>query len=479
MKPSNLLFIMSDEHTREVLGCYGNRIAQTPHLDALAGRGTRFVNAYTNSPICVPARAGFATGRYVHQTRCWDSAQHYHGQIPSWGHRLMERGHRVTSIGKLHYRDTRDSNGFDEEILPLHAHKGLGWVRGLLRKELRDFPETADFAQKIGPGESAYTQFDRKVCGAACDWLRQAGTGSDDDKPWVLFVGFVAPHFPLIAPQRFYDLYAFAPIPRPRQYEMQRHRLNPAVAALRDFYNYNDYFDPQRLKIALASYYGLCSFLDDNIGQILTILKAYGLSQNTRVIYTSDHGECLGNRGMWTKQVMYEESAAIPLIMAGSDIPANRTVNTPVSLADGYPTIIESSGETLIEEDKGLPGRSWIRIANEPDTERIVFSEYHDGGSITGSYMIRIGPWKYIYHVGYSPELYNLDRDPHETQDLAHDPGHADVCRECLAALHRILDPEAVNAMAFEDQRRKIGALGGVEACRQSENWGGFSPISF
>ena len=155
MKPSNLLFIMSDEHTREVLGCYGNRIAQTPHLDALAGRGTRFVNAYTNSPICVPARAGFATGRYVHQTRCWDSAQHYHGQIPSWGHRLMECGHRVTSIGKLHYRDTRDSNGFDEEILPLHAHKGRGSVQGLLRKELPDYPEAADFAQEIGPGESS------------------------------------------------------------------------------------------------------------------------------------------------------------------------------------------------------------------------------------------------------------------------------------------------------------------------------------
>ena len=236
MKPTNVLFIMSDEHTREILGCYGNQIVKTPNLDALAQRGTQFVNAYTNSPICVPARAGFATGRYIHQTRCWDSAQPYHGQIPSWGHRLIAAGHRVVSIGKLHYRDSRDQNGFIEEILPVHILNGIGWTKGLLRENLPEYPEAADFAREIGPGETTYTHYDRKVCKAACNWLRNEAPAYTD-KPWVLFVGLVAPHFPLIAPRSFYELYSSDDIPRPRLSGLEARSMHQAVVAVRNFFN--------------------------------------------------------------------------------------------------------------------------------------------------------------------------------------------------------------------------------------------------
>jgi choline-sulfatase len=135
MHPTNLLVIMSDEHSRRVLGCYGNRLVRTPHLDSLAARGTRFTDAYCNSPICVPSRASFATGRHVHDIRFWDNANPYDGSVPSWGHRLMAAGSRVTSIGKLHYRDSKDPNGFDEEIIPLHVVDGIGGpVHGFLRQ---------------------------------------------------------------------------------------------------------------------------------------------------------------------------------------------------------------------------------------------------------------------------------------------------------------------------------------------------------
>jgi arylsulfatase A-like enzyme len=124
----NLLFIMSDEHTRSVLGCYGNRVVHTPNLDQLAAEGTRFTNAYTPSPVCVSARASLATGRWVHDTGAWSSAEPYDGTIPGWGHRLIDAGHRVASVGKLHYRQTGDPNGFDEELLPLHVVGGVGWA---------------------------------------------------------------------------------------------------------------------------------------------------------------------------------------------------------------------------------------------------------------------------------------------------------------------------------------------------------------
>ena len=158
MQPTHLLFIMSDEHNKRVLGCYGHPTIRTPNFDRLAARGTRFTNAYTNCPICVPARASFATGQYVNQIRYWDNAIAYDGRVPTWGHRLMAQGHHVSSIGKLHYLDSDPKrNGFDEEILPLHIVNGVGDLLGLIRDELPRRPGSAKLGPEAGPGESEYT----------------------------------------------------------------------------------------------------------------------------------------------------------------------------------------------------------------------------------------------------------------------------------------------------------------------------------
>ena len=154
MRPTNLLFILSDEHNKRVTGCDGHPMIRTPNLDGLARRGTRFTSAYTNCPICAPARASFATGRYVHQVRCWDNAIAYQGQPASWGHRLMAQGHRVVSIGKLHYKaSTPEVNGFDEEILPMHIVNGVGDLLGLIRDELPRRPGSLRLGPEAGRGE--------------------------------------------------------------------------------------------------------------------------------------------------------------------------------------------------------------------------------------------------------------------------------------------------------------------------------------
>ena len=475
MKPCNTLFILSDEHQRDITGCYGNSLIKTPHLDALAARGTRFTRAYTPCPICVPARTALATGRHVFQTRSWDNAHPYHGEIPSWGHRLMQAGHEVVSIGKLHYRDTRDPNGFSNEILPLHVLNGIGDLLGLIRRPPAARGNMQALARDAGPGASSYTDYDREIASAACDWLQGRARNKAHeapDKPWVLFVSFVRPHFPLVAPPEFFAMYPPDQMPLPRLYASGERPTHEAVKVLRDCMNYDDYFDEAKARIAIAAYYALVSFLDDNIGRVLGALDEAGLAGDTRVIYTSDHGDNLGNHGLWGKSVMYEESAAIPMILAGPDVPRGTTTDAGASLIDCYRTLLEGAGMPMPAEDEVLPSRSLWEMTRGGDPQRAVLSEYHAAGSNTGTYMIRRGRWKYIHFVGYPAQLFDLQTDPFEANDLAGRPDMQGILATCEAALRATLDPEAVSALAFADQAARIAASGGEEAIRVRGDFG-------
>jgi choline-sulfatase len=468
MPGQNVLFIMSDEHSKRVAGCYGNSIVRTPNIDRLAAEGTRFTSAYCNSPICVPSRASFATGRYVKDIRFWDNGNPYDGSVPGWGHHLKETGHRVDSIGKLHYRRTEDDNGFSHEIQPLHVLEGRGDIQGMLRSPPPRRASTAQLAGDAGEGNSTYLDYDRSIRDAACGWLEEAA-GRRDQKPWMLLVSFVCPHFPLVAPPEFFRLYDQAKLPLAQLRGHGEFPDHPVLKKLREVQNYEDHFqDEAHVRKAMAAYYGMVSFLDDNIGRVLKALEKNGLAEDTLVIYSSDHGDNLGARTMWGKSNMYEESAGVPMLIKGKGIPAGKVVDTPVSLVDGYPTFIEAMGEQLTETERNeLPGHSLIDIANGAAPERTVLSEYHAVASITGVFMIRHGRFKYIHYEGYRPQLFDLEADPLEMRDLALEPGHESDLAACDEALRRVCDPAAVTALAFADQARRIEAFGGPEAVRK------------
>lgn len=461
MKKTNVLMIMSDQHNRKVLGCYGNPLVKTPNLDRLAARGTLFTDAYCNSPICVPSRASFATGRYVHQIRYWDNADPYDGRLPAWGHRLMARGHRVTSIGKLHYRETLDPNGFDEEILPMHVVDGTGDLLGLIRDGLPRRNKGLNYVKEAGGGESTYTRYDREILGESLRWLKEEAP-RHTDKPWVLFVSFVCPHPPMIAPAPFYRLYPHDRVPRPVQYWTEA-SPHPAVEAFRDA-AYWERLDEAAVRKAVAAYYGLVSFLDDNIGTLLQTLTDLGLADDTRVVYTSDHGENLGNHSLWGKSVMYEDSAGVPMIMAGPDIPEGEVVTAPVSLVDCHPTLLDAVGAMPNEEEAMLPGHSLFSLAHGERPPRTLFCEYHAANSTTGTYMIRHGQYKYVHYVQYRPQLFHLGDDPDEERDLAGGEAYGPLLAECEAELRAVVDPEAADAAARADQAETIARHGGREA---------------
>ena len=473
---TNVLFIMSDEHSREVAGCYGNSIVHTPHIDALAARGVVFENAYCNSPICVPSRASLATGDYVHRIGYWDSAAAYDGRVPSWHHRVRDAGYDMVSIGKLHYRGASDDNGMSEVLHPIYIVDGIGDTHGLLRRDKRVREVARELATEAGRGTSPYTRFDMEVADATVRWLHER-RDREDGKPWVLFSSMVSPHYPLIAPDEFYDRYAGVDLPRPRLYDEADRPDHPVIAHYRETWNYDDFFDAERLRDGLTAYYGLCSFLDFRIGRILAALEESGFAEDTLVIYTSDHGESLGNRGLWGKSVMYEESSGVPLVMAGPGVAAGQRCATPVSLVDVYPTVVESACGALDARERALPGANLITLAREQPADRVVFSELHDDGSMTGEFMVRLGNWKLVHYVGYPPQLFDLAADPFEELDLAGRPETADVQSRLYDELHGIVDPDAVNRLAFADQQARIESLGGVEAILSRPDFN-FTPLA-
>jgi choline-sulfatase len=246
-------------------------------------------------------------------------------------------------------------------------------------------------------------------------------------------------------------------------------QAKPAHSELKNvasFFEYDRYFDEDKMRKAKAAYYGLTSFMDNCVGRVLNALDASGAADNTIVVYVSDHGDMMGDQGFWTKQVMYEQSVGVPMIAAGPNIPSGKRIKTGTSLLDLAATAKDIAG---INSNNGA-GKSLCSIANEPDDpDRTIFSEYHDGGSTTGTFMVRWQNWKFVYYVNHDPQLFDLEEDPNELMNLTVHAVNNVRIQEALAEgekrLRDICDPEAVNTRCFADQTQRIEDLGGRDAC--------------
>lgn len=453
----NILIIMADEFQARAMGCAGHPVVRTPNIDRLARSGRRYSAAYTPSPICVPARAAFATGRHIHRTGHWCNALPYAGNPPGWAHRLRDAGYDTVSVGKLHHRSADDDNGFSEEILPMHVLNGVGWIKGMIREGGQTVDHGSDLAAMTGPGEDPYTDYDRRIADRAVAWIRRRGA-EPKDRPWAMFASFVRPHFPLTCPREFLDFYPPTAMPLPTPSNPSGPEQHPVLQGVRAFNNYDDYFDDQRRRLAAASYFGLCTMVDSFVGRLCRALDETGLLRDTIVLFVSDHGESLGARGLWTKCTMLEESVTIPMILSGPGVAANTVDENPVSLLDVHATALAAAG---IHGDENPDSRSLLG-PSAPD--RAILSQYHDGGAITGMFMLRWKQWKYVAYPGYAAQLFDLAQDPGERSDLALLPGAAPILEGMRARLFALCDIEAVNAQAFADQSARIAALGGRDA---------------
>ncbi|HEX2885204.1 sulfatase-like hydrolase/transferase [Vineibacter terrae] len=463
-RPRNLLFLLSDNHARSVIGCYGNRAAVTPNIDGLATRGVRFTQAQTASPICCPARAALATGRYPHRTGYWDNAIVYDGRIPSWMHALRHAGHDVVSVGKLHFRSSDDDNGFSREIAPMHILNGKGGVSMLLRwsgEEPVNRGQWELYFEQSGIGETGYQRYDRAITEQSIDWLKNEAGKSG--KPWALFVSYVSAHPPFTVPQRLYDLYKDKDLSLPPLFRPEERPDHPAVAHLRHQMDTREIRDEARLLDIQRCYLALSTHLDEQIGAVLKALDELGLTDDTLIIYSTDHGESVGAHGLMGKSHLYEPAIGVPLIMAGADLPQGHVVDEPVSHVDLYPTIVEGAG-LAPPDSPDLDGESLWPIISGARRRRPPLAEYHAAGSRNAGFVLRDGALKLIYHVGAPAQLFDLAADPNEGHDLAGTPaGHA-AAAALEAKLRAICDPEEVDRRAKADQQAKAEFWGGNAA---------------
>jgi len=441
----NILVIMSDQHSPHLLGCYGNEVVRTPNLDRLAAEGMRFSDAYCAAPLCVPSRMSFLTGRTPSHNRCWDNAQTLHSAIPTWAHVLGAAGYETALIGRMHFVGPDQRHGFEQRPIGefMARHPGAPIAGGPMwsRYPAISTGQARQTVEIAGRGQTHYQMFDAQVTEAACAWLRSRAGGG---RPFAATLGLLLPHCPFIAPKEAFDYYrrrVDAPVVEAeqpatvRRFRALRGLLDPPLP-------------PERIRLARAAYYGLCEYVDSLVGRVLEVLEQTHLSENTLVIYISDHGESAGEHGCWWKSNYYESSVAVPMIARlPGVVPAGATCPAVCNLLDLPPTLAECAGT---EFPTPIDGRSlWPTLtgrhpADWPDE---TFSELVDPkhGRLLASRMIRSGRWKlWEFHDEdhLPPALFDLENDPGELHDLAGDPAHGEVRDGLLAKLHADWDPQ-------------------------------------
>ncbi len=427
----------------------GHPVVQTPHLDRLAEQSYIFDNAYCNYPICTPSRLSMLTGRYPHQIEAWDLGAIADRRYPTWGDYLAEAGYETVLCGRTHFNGTDRLLGFSHRLLDdlprwrntsgSPPRRGLDARRG-----------SNSHVAECGPGDHEHTRYDRNVTDLAIDFLREKAAASDD-KPFLLYCGFMHPHFPLIAPPEFYALYDPDTLELPTTWNEPIESQHPIIQHHRWAWR-NDIPPPEAtVRCALASYYALVSSLDAQIGRILAAIDTSPLREDTVVIYTSDHGEMAGHHGIWQKQCFYEPAVKVPLMLHLPSGETGRVVQN-VSLIDVLPTLLEIAG---LETPSDLPGNSLLKIAEHQadETTRAVFSEYHHMGMLNAGFMLKRGDYKLCHYVGSEPQLFNVATDPLENEDLAPKPEYIPIRNEMEDALHEIVDPELTDARAKENQQ--------------------------
>ncbi len=450
----NILIIMVDQFTGALFSDGPAPFLHAPNLKRLAARSWRFSRAYTASPLCAPGRASFMSGQLPSRTRVYDNAAEFASDIPTYAHHLRRAGYRTCLSGKMHYVGPDQLHGFEERLTTDVYPADFGWTPDYRKPGERIDWWYHNLGSVTGAGVAETTnqlEYDDDVAHLAMQKLYDLGRGHDA-RPWCLTVSFTHPHDPFVARRRYWDLYEGCaelepPVPlAPGSHDPHSQRIidscDSAAFAITD----------EQVRRARRGYFANISYVDDKIGEILAVLDA--IRKEAVVVFVSDHGEMLGERGLWFKMNFFEQSARVPLMIAAPGRGAGR-VDAPVSTIDLLPTLAGIAGLDLSGVAPWTDGESLLPLMNGTGGRGPVAMEYAAEASIAPMVALVDGPWKYIRCQADPELLFNLDTDPTERTNLATDAAVAPVLARLRSMADARWDLDAFDRAVRESQARR------------------------
>ncbi len=461
-KVPNILVIQADQMTARALTLYGNPMVKTPNIDRLAAKGTVFENSYCNFPLCVPSRTSMMAGRYTSKLALWDNAIEMPAQVPTLAHYLRAANYHTVLCGKMHFIGPDQVHGFNERITTDIYPSNFAWTPDWIAGE-RYRPTGINMRAVVDSGtcvRSLQIDYDEEVENAGVQKLYDLARFNQDN-PFLLWASFTHPHSPYITTPHYWDMYDHEAVNMPSVPEIPLEDMDTMSRWLYyahggDLHNVTE----EHIRNARHAYYGMCTYIDDKVGRLLDTLEETDLEEDTVVVFTSDHGEMLGERGMWFKQSFYEWSVQVPLIVKIPGQQFKLRVSELVSLVDILPTLVDIATDGDIPESVGpLDGNSLLPLMRDEDEgtwDNQVISEYTGEGVTAPCRMVRRDDIKFIYTHGHPDLMYDLKNDPLELNNLIGNPEFADIENQLRDEIFKDWDPELINAACIQSQKDRL-----------------------
>lgn len=475
MTQPNIVIVMADQLAPHFTGAYGHKVAKTPHLDALAARGMRFDAAYCNSPLCAPSRFAFMSGQLISRIAAYDNASEFRATVPTFAHYLKGLGYRTCLSGKMHFVGPDQKHGFEDRVTTDIYPSDFAWTPDWEAPDERIDKWYHNMQTVKESGEAIATfqiDYDDEVGFAANRWLINVARdrAQGDKTPFAMVASFIHPHDPYVAKPEWWNLYSDDEIEMPgfvpplEDQDPFSRRLMDGIEA-----SYVPLTD-EEVRRARRAYLANVSYFDSKIGELVKTLDDIGELDNTIVIVTADHGDMLGERGLWYKMNFFEHSARVPLVMAGPGI-ATGSVTNACSLVDMLPTLIEFGGGDDSMFGEPVDGRSLAPLAygKADDTDEAI-GEYCAEMTPYPVYMIRRGPLKYIHCDPDPPQLYDLGNDPQERSNVAQEARYANPAIAFAAEVSERWDSEKLRKNIIETQKSRRALHAAMEA-GAGEHW--------
>ena len=456
MKRPNILFIMADQMAAPILPLHDAASpVQMPNLMKLAEQAVVFDSAYCNSPLCAPSRFTLVSGRLPSKIGAYDNAAEFPADVPTYAHYLRRLGYRTALSGKMHFCGPDQLHGYEERLTSDIYPADYGWAVNWDEPDVRaSWYHNMSSVLQAGPCvRSNQLDFDEEVVFKARQYLYDH-VRLTPEQPFCLTVSMTHPHDPYTIPREYWDRYEGVDIPLPRQHIDQAEQDPHAQRLLKVIDLWDKPLPEDKIRDARRAYFGACSYIDDNIGKLLKTLEECGLAEDTLIVFSGDHGDMLGERGLWYKMHWFEMAARVPLLVHAPKRFAAHRVSQSVSTLDLLPTLVELAGGQ-VDAGLELEGHSLLPHLKGEGGHDEVLGEYMAEGTVSPLMMIRRGPWKFVYSEQDPLLLFNLDSDPQELHNLAESSEHKGILAGFLAEARERWDIPAIHAATLASQRRR------------------------